>query len=111
MSSFLVLNGQIPGVLGQRQPGNSGRTSLTENDEVCRQTRREIGAEVECTPSNREGLLIDTVHSPKDPFSDSLASAGAHSHSPVMLGHICGVGLSGDATAVRALAEYCEERC
>lgn len=111
MSSFLVSNGPNPIVLGYRQPEISARTPLNESVEVCRETRREIAAWVECVRSNNQSLLIDPAHAMQDRFDGHMGSAGTFGRSAFLPGHACGVGVSVHAMTVEALADDGGGRC
>lgn len=62
MKKILVLNGPNLNLLGTREPGQYGATSLADVEAMCRAAGERLGYEVECFQSNWEGALIDKIH-------------------------------------------------
>ena len=56
-----VLNGPNLNMLGLREPGLYGHTTLEELAELCAQTGRDIGLDIEFRQTNGEGELIGWV--------------------------------------------------
>jgi len=59
MTAILVLHGPNLNLLGQREPGVYGRTSLSELDTAIARHGEARGVRVECRQSNHEGVLVD----------------------------------------------------
>ena len=62
MSTILILNGPNLNLLGQREPGTYGSSTLSDLETLCADTARSLNLTVECHQSNHEGVLIDLIH-------------------------------------------------
>jgi len=82
---ILFLNGPNLNLLGQREPGVYGRTTLPEIEGRVRQRARELGAEVEFRQSNLEGELVTWVQQAKQDFNVIVLNAAAYTHTSVAL--------------------------
>jgi 3-dehydroquinate dehydratase-2 len=90
----LVLNGPNLNLLGQREPHLYGSTTWPEIENRLRQLAAELGAEIECRQSNREGELVDWIHGARGHFDALLFNAGAYTHTSIALRDaIAAVGL------------------
>lgn len=85
MSSFLVLNGPNLNLLGTREPGVYGQTTLAGIEALCRATAAELGVEVAFLQSNHEGALIDAIHAARGTQDGIVLNAGAYTHTSVAL--------------------------
>ncbi|WP_282935756.1 type II 3-dehydroquinate dehydratase [Paenibacillus sp. RC67] len=80
MKKILVLNGPNLNMLGIREPGVYGTTSLQTIEQRLKQLADELSVELECFQSNHEGALIDKIH---EAFSDKdgiVMNPGAFTH-------------------------------
>ena len=59
MAAALVLHGPNLNLLGTREPGIYGRTTLGAVDRLIKEHARKRGVRVECRQSNHEGQLVD----------------------------------------------------
>jgi 3-dehydroquinate dehydratase-2 len=80
-----VLNGPNLNLLGTREPGLYGRTTLAEVEARLSDVGRELGVEVECAQRNGEGDLVDLVHSLRGRAQGAIVNAGAYSHTSLAL--------------------------
>jgi 3-dehydroquinate dehydratase-2 len=85
MSSFLVLNGPNLNLLGTREPGVYGKTTLKDIEALCRSTAAELGVAVAFLQSNHEGALIDAIHAARGVHHGIVLNAGAYTHTSVAL--------------------------
>jgi len=90
MPSILVLNGPNLNLLGQREPGQYGHSTLEAVETLCIETGKRLGFEVECLQSNHEGVLIDAIHKAGRGVQDgsvlgAVFNAGAYTHTSVAL--------------------------
>ena len=62
MNQILVLHGPNLNLLGVREPGVYGATTLAEIDAMLEREAKERGIELRTLQSNHEGALIDAIH-------------------------------------------------
>jgi len=80
-----VINGPNLNLLGIREPEIYGRTTLAEIEELVRAEAARLGAEIEWTQSNHEGVLVDAVQGLRGRVDGALVNAAALSHSSLPL--------------------------
>ncbi len=90
MSTLLILNGPNLNLLGTREPGIYGATTLADVETLCREAAARAGHTIDFRQSNHEGVLIDAIHEAGRAFkAGSVAgvvlNAGAYTHSSVAL--------------------------
>jgi 3-dehydroquinate dehydratase II len=81
----LILHGPNLNLLGQREPGIYGRTTLAEIETMCRAAGERLGLEIECRQSNSEGQLVSWVQEIPGRFAGLILNAGAYSHTSIAL--------------------------
>jgi 3-dehydroquinate dehydratase-2 len=59
--TIYVLNGPNLNLLGTREPGIYGRTTLADVETLCRETAKAHGLGVEFRQSNLEGEIVDAI--------------------------------------------------
>jgi len=90
----LVLHGPNLNLLGQREPGVYGTTTLEEINAQLLERARQHGAELRFVQSNHEGALIDAMHKAIDWADGLLINPGAYTHTSYALRDaIAAVGL------------------
>ena len=77
---ILVMNGPNLNMLGVREPGIYGTTTLLDIEKMLAAHASEHGCELECFQSNHEGALIDRLHAAHGVFSGIVYNPGAHTH-------------------------------
>lgn len=80
---ILVFHGPNLNLLGTREPGVYGTTTLDDINSRLRALGEELGAIVECRQSNHEGALLDELHAAN--FAACVLNAGAWTHSSYAL--------------------------
>jgi 3-dehydroquinate dehydratase II len=77
----LVLHGPNLNLLGTREPGVYGRTTLAQVDGLLRDHARRRGHSVECRQSNHEGQLVDWLQAARrEGFAGVVFNPGAFTH-------------------------------
>ena len=86
MPAALVLHGPNLNLLGTREPGVYGRTSLAAVDRLIEQHARRRGVRVECRQSNHEGQLVDWLQAARrEGFLGVVFNPGAFTHYSLAL--------------------------
>lgn len=85
MKSLLILNGPNLNLLGTRQTGIYGKTSLADIEAMCAQKAKACGCKVICQQSNYEGKMVDAIHAARGHHDGIILNAGAYTHTSVAL--------------------------
>ena len=95
MARLLVLHGPNLNLLGQREPGVYGRTTLAEIDAELAAIARESSHDLASFQSNSEGALIDRIHAAaKEGIAFIVINPGALTHTSIALRDaLLGVGV------------------
>lgn len=80
MKKILVLHGPNLNMLGIREPGVYGTTSLPDIERNLQQLSGRLSVELECFQSNHEGELIDRIHQAYGVMDGILINPGAFTH-------------------------------
>ena len=81
----LLLNGPNLNLLGQREPGLYGSSSLKEIEAALMLEAKEHGICLECFQSNFEGALVDRIHQAMGKVDGILINAGAYTHTSIAI--------------------------
>ena len=79
-----ILNGPNLNMLGQRDPGLYGTTTLAEIETLCTRRCATHGFDLDFFQSNCEGALVDKVHASRD-CAALIINAGAYTHTSIAL--------------------------
>lgn len=82
---ILVLHGPNLNLLGQREPGIYGATTLDEINEQLAARATERGVELRIVQSNHEGALIDAIHEALSREDGILINPAGYTHTSVAL--------------------------
>ena len=83
--NILFLNGPNLNLLGQREPGIYGQTTLADIEKLVRRKATGMGANVEFRQSNIEGELVTWVQEAKNKHDVIVINAAAYTHTSVAL--------------------------
>lgn len=82
---IVVLHGPNLNLLGEREPGVYGSTTLATIDEALEAIGRDLAVAVTSIQSNHEGVLIDTIHALRGSCDGIVINAGGLTHTSVAL--------------------------
>ena len=82
---LLVLHGPNLNLLGQREPGLYGSSTLAAIDASLEQQAVELGVELACFQSNHEGALVDRIQAARGQCGGLMINAGAYTHTSVAI--------------------------
>ena len=86
-TAIWVLHGPNLNLLGTREPGIYGHTTLADIDGALDAIGTARGVAVTCKQSNREGELIDWIHeAARTGAGGILINAGGYTHTSIALG-------------------------
>ncbi|MBQ8884233.1 MAG: 3-dehydroquinate dehydratase, partial [Oscillospiraceae bacterium] len=77
MKKIIVIHGPNLNLLGEREPGVYGNTSIEILNQNIIERSKEQGLECEIFQSNHEGAIIDKLHSARLNFDGVIINAGA----------------------------------
>ena len=83
--NVLVINGPNLNLLGKREPGLYGHTTLAEIESRARALGSELGLKVEFLQSNSEGALVDAVQSAAGRAAAIVINPAAYTHTSIAL--------------------------
>jgi 3-dehydroquinate dehydratase-2 len=85
LKTVFVLNGPNLNMLGKREPGIYGSTTLADIATDCKKAGEALGLEVDFRQSNHEGELIDWIHEAGEKAAAIVINAGAYTHTSVAI--------------------------
>lgn len=85
LPSLLVLHGPNLNLLGQREPGIYGTTTLAEINQRLQQEAQLHEFAVSFLQSNHEGVLVDAIQSAPDQHQGLIINAAAYTHTSVAI--------------------------
>jgi len=85
MANLLVLNGPNLNLLGVREPGHYGMTSLSAIDEKLIQQANDAGHQLSCFQSNSEHEIIEKIHQSLNQIDYIIINPAAFTHTSVAI--------------------------
>ena len=82
---ILILSGPNLNLLGKREPGVYGRTTLADISAALDALAGELGARLSHFQSNGEGALVDRIHAAMDEVQGIVFNPGAYTHTSVAI--------------------------
>lgn len=83
--SVLVLHGPNLNLLGLREPGIYGVSTLPQIDNKLIEIGQSLNTAVNSLQSNHEGVLVDAIHDAKDRHQGIVINAGAYTHTSIAI--------------------------
>ncbi|GAB3279750.1 type II 3-dehydroquinate dehydratase [Parasphingorhabdus pacifica] len=84
-----VFNGPNLGRLGTREPGIYGSITYAGLVELCEQTGRDLGLDVEVRQTDHEGVMLEWLHEAADHGAPVVLNAAAWTHYSVAVRDAC----------------------
>ena len=85
MARILLINGPNLNLLGTREPGIYGRTTLADIEKASAALATSLGHQLECCQSNAEAELVNRVQAAAGNADFILINPGALTHTSVAL--------------------------
>ncbi len=82
---LLVLHGPNLNLLGTRETGIYGSTTLAQINDNLAVLAAELGVELDCFQSNSEGALVDAIHDAMGKADGILINPAAYTHTSVAI--------------------------
>ena len=83
--SILILHGPNLNLLGLREPGIYGVSTLAQIDAQLVELGKSCDTQVASFQSNHEGSLVDAIHSARDRYDGIVINAGAYTHTSIAI--------------------------
>jgi 3-dehydroquinate dehydratase-2 len=80
-----VINGPNLNLLGTREPGLYGSTTLPQIEQRLASLAKELNTEISFAQFNGEGQIVDAIHALKGKVDALLLNAGAYSHTSLAI--------------------------
>lgn len=83
--NILVLHGPNLNLLGRREPGIYGSTTLDQINSLLEIEGQRLQAKVAVLQSNHEGVLVEAIHDAWGKHNGIVINAGAYTHTSIAL--------------------------
>ncbi len=80
MKKYLVINGVNLNMLGTREPGIYGNSTIEDLQNNITKKAQELGVEVDFFQSNFEGEIVEKIHSAPGVYDGIIINPGAFTH-------------------------------
>jgi 3-dehydroquinate dehydratase-2 len=82
---LLLVNGPNLNLLGTREPGIYGSSTLADVEDIATRAAADLGFAVRAVQSNHEGVLIDAIHAAREDCAGIVINPGGLTHTSVVL--------------------------
>ncbi len=82
---ILVIHGPNLNLLGRRENSIYGTATLESIEDRLGLIAKELGVDLECYQSNREGELVERIHAAVDQVDGILVNPAAYTHTSIAL--------------------------
>jgi 3-dehydroquinate dehydratase II len=83
--SVIILHGPNLNLLGLREPGIYGVSTLAQIDARAIELGKSLDVAVTSIQSNHEGVLVDTIQAARDLHDGIVINAGAYTHTSIAI--------------------------
>jgi 3-dehydroquinate dehydratase II len=83
--NILVLHGPNLNLLGLREPGIYGVSTLAQIEHQLIELGNSLSVTVKSLQSNHEGVLVDAIHGARDRHQGIVINAGAYTHTSIAI--------------------------
>jgi 3-dehydroquinate dehydratase II len=83
--SVMILHGPNLNLLGLREPGIYGVSTLAQIDARAIEVGKSLDVIVTPIQSNHEGVLVDAIHAARDRHHGIVINAGAYTHTSIAI--------------------------
>ncbi len=83
--SILILHGPNLNLLGLREPGIYGASTLAQIDAQLVELGNSLDTTISSLQSNHEGTLVDAIHEAHDRYDGIVINAGAYTHTSIAI--------------------------
>lgn len=80
MKKYLIINGVNLNMLGIREPGIYGKSTLADLENMVTKKAGELGVEADFFQSNFEGEIVEKIHSALGVYGGIIINPGAFTH-------------------------------
>ncbi len=80
MKKYLIINGVNLNMLGIREPGIYGNSTLADLEKTVTKKAGELGVEVDFFQSNFEGEIVEKIHASLGVYDGIIINPGAFTH-------------------------------
>ncbi len=80
MKKYLIINGVNLNMLGIREPGIYGNSTLADLEKMVTKKAGELGVEVDFFQSNFEGEIVEKIHAAMGVYDGIIINPGAFTH-------------------------------
>jgi len=82
---ILILHGPNLNLLGTREPGIYGRTTLPQINQQLKKKAKRIGAKLKIFQSNHEGKIVDLIGKSRKQFDGLIINPAAYTHTSIAI--------------------------